>query len=540
MFITSRSSIATGSVSTTNVRDAYIFCPDIDHQSINFKGSIAAFTCVVALFALMPVTAAAQLADPPPTESIAVAATEAAATEAASTQGDSTAATATEAAATARAIRASATPLDRYVQRALDANPDLLVAKRALDLAKAEQSETARAYLPSLSLNARYTRAGGGRMIDFPIGDLLNPVYDALNDLTNSNDFDQVQNQSFPLLRSSEQESKLQLIQPVYNPAILPGIRARRALTDAADADLERVRADVTANVSRQYLDWLQATEAVTIYRAVLESLDEAVRVSNRLVDAGLATNDAVFRIEADRAQVEQDLANAEVMRDLAASAFNTTLARDPSEPIERMDLAQLGELIRPTDAAASAEDLAARALETRPAMQQLEAAVRAAGSYVQLQKGSYLPSVTLAADYGIQGSGYAFDSEARYRMASLVLQWTLFDGRRRSARVEQASAQQASYEAQRDGIRDKIELQVRQAVWQAQLAERNISVAQRRVRSAESAFRLTERRFGEGLATQLDLLDARTALTNAQVSLSITRFESLKHWVEVRRAASL
>src|SRR5579863_6852626 len=46
------------------------------------------------------------------------------------------------------------------------------VAQRlaALDQAKA-------LYLPSLDFSARYTRANGGRSIDFPVGDLLNPVY---------------------------------------------------------------------------------------------------------------------------------------------------------------------------------------------------------------------------------------------------------------------------------------------------------------------------------------------------------------------------
>jgi len=49
---------------------------------------------------------------------------------------------------------------------------DAGVAQRlaALDQARA-------LYLPSLDFSARYTRANGGRTIQFPVGDLLNPVY---------------------------------------------------------------------------------------------------------------------------------------------------------------------------------------------------------------------------------------------------------------------------------------------------------------------------------------------------------------------------
>ena len=39
-------------------------------------------------------------------------------------------------------------------------------------------------FLPDISMNARYTVARGGRIIEFPVGDLLNPVYITLNMLT--------------------------------------------------------------------------------------------------------------------------------------------------------------------------------------------------------------------------------------------------------------------------------------------------------------------------------------------------------------------
>ena len=40
------------------------------------------------------------------------------------------------------------------------------------------------AYLPSVSLEGRITRADGGRSIDVPIGAVVNPIYATLNQLT--------------------------------------------------------------------------------------------------------------------------------------------------------------------------------------------------------------------------------------------------------------------------------------------------------------------------------------------------------------------
>jgi outer membrane protein len=41
-------------------------------------------------------------------------------------------------------------------------------------------------FYPAVSLNARYTVSEGGRVIEFPVGDMLNPVYTTLNQLTAS------------------------------------------------------------------------------------------------------------------------------------------------------------------------------------------------------------------------------------------------------------------------------------------------------------------------------------------------------------------
>ena len=77
------------------------------------------------------------------------------------------------------------TPLTKataqLVAEALQANQGLL-AERAVVARRFAELDRARArYLPSLDFQARYTRADGGRTIEFPLGDLLNPVYAALD-----------------------------------------------------------------------------------------------------------------------------------------------------------------------------------------------------------------------------------------------------------------------------------------------------------------------------------------------------------------------
>ncbi len=73
------------------------------------------------------------------------------------------------------------TPLDDYLDQAMTNNPALAQASFEVE-AERQRLENLRArFYPSLALQARASVAEGGRTIDFPAGDLLNPVYTTLN-----------------------------------------------------------------------------------------------------------------------------------------------------------------------------------------------------------------------------------------------------------------------------------------------------------------------------------------------------------------------
>ena len=85
-------------------------------------------------------------------------------------------------------------------------------------------------FYPSVSLNARYTVSEGGRVIEFPVGDLMNPVYSTLNQLTSSNMFPMLENQEIKFLRPTEHETKIRLVQPVLNTDLYYNAKIKKEL----------------------------------------------------------------------------------------------------------------------------------------------------------------------------------------------------------------------------------------------------------------------------------------------------------------------
>ena len=80
--------------------------------------------------------------------------------------------------------------------------------------------------------------------------------------------------------------------------------------------------------------------------------------------------------------------------------------------------------------------------------------------------------------------------------------------------------------------------MEVESAARNARLALVTLSSARERVQEAEGAFRLVNRRQEEGLATPLEFLDARAALTRARLNQTITETEVLIRLAELEYAS--
>lgn len=444
------------------------------------------------------------------------------------------------AAAAAAASPASPGPpaaLVRYLAAAEASNLALRRETLDLDAARARLDAARARYQPRLDLVARYSQADGGRSIDIPVGDLLNPVYGTLNDLLGAPRFPTLANESIPLLRSREQETKLRLVQPLYRPEIARGVEAARAGVAGREAALQAFRRELRLEVERAYYRWLQARAAVAVLAGAQALVDEALRVNRSLAANGAATDDAVLRATAEVMAVRQQAAAAAADADLAQSWFNFLLNRTPDAPIDPPadpELADLAGAIRATaagapDAAGAREELAAAG-----------AAVRAATAAERAARAAARPSLSLAVESGLQGESYRLGSDNRFTQASLVAEWNLFDGRENRSRVREAAAARHQSEATRDETARQTELQARNARRRLAAALVSLDAADARRQAARGAFDVVAHREREGLVNQLGFTDARNALTTAELNYAVTRCALFIAYAEYDRALAL
>lgn len=431
-------------------------------------------------------------------------------------------------------------PVADLVNEAYRSNLALAGESLEVERAAARLAEVRSRFQPRLDLAARYSVADGGRTIDFPVGDLLNGAYATLNQFLATQGqparFPTLTNQSIPLLRDREQETKLRLTQPLYAPEISRSSAAARAGLAAREAQLAAYRRQLRAEVIEAFFRHAQADDAVAIYRSALELVTESLRVNRLLVTHGKATDDIVLRAEAELATVQQQLADATKDRDLARSYVNFLLNRPLATPLPIVDAAETARYTAALDAA----PLPTLATGGREELAALASARQAARATTEAAQSRRRPTLGLAVETGIQGETYRTGAGSNYALGSVVLEWNLFDGAERRQRVAQARLDERQSERALAETRLRLDLQLQQTSDEFATARVALAAATARRDSARASYRLVARREAEGAANQLTVLDARHTLTTAELNFAVTRARLAIAAAQLDRAAAL
>ncbi|MBN2345161.1 MAG: TolC family protein [Candidatus Aminicenantes bacterium] len=430
-------------------------------------------------------------------------------------------------------------PLDGYIRMGLKGNLALRQREFSLEKSLAALAEARSFFYPTLGVAARYSRAGGGRIIDFPVGDLLNPIHASLNELFHAQGMPSslptdLANERIPFLRPSEQETRLRLTQPIFVPGTVQQLKIRASLARAEAAALNAFKRKLVLEIKTAYFQYLKADCAADLLQQIRSLLEENRRISRSLLENGKATEDILLRAEAELAGVAQKTAQAEKDLAQARAYFNFLLNRpfDAAVAAEPLPTAHR--------APSSLQEISLRALAKRDEFAQIDHAIRASAHHVRLAASGRLPSLGAAIDYGFQGETYRFAGNDDYWMASLLLEWTLFDGGRSRAQRIQARLDKRKLESQRLELERTIRLQVQEEYRGLEAAELMLEATRQREKSSRGSFAIVAAKFRSGMAPQFEYMDAQTVFAEAAMAVIVARYDCLIQQARLEQAAAL
>lgn len=432
-------------------------------------------------------------------------------------------------------MQAQENVLNQYIKQGLSSNLNLIKEQIALNQQQAKVDEAYGNFLPKVSFQADYLLAAGGRDIAFPIGDIMNPVYGTLNQLTGENQFptnlENVQEQFLP---NNFHDTRLVITQPLFNSTIYFNHKAQEQLVSIQDAKIEAYKTELKGEIKQAYYNYLKTARVLAIYDSTEILLTELLRTNKKLVKYDKATEDVIYSVEYELQKLESDKANILQQQVLSKTYFNTLLNRELNAKIEEDKSINI-QSIQKLDA----NDLLNMALQNRAEIKQIERGILAGQIAEELEKRNNLPTLGLQVQAGFQGFGYTFEDQA-YATLGVGLQWNIFEGKQKQHRLQQSQLETKKLQQDLAIVKQQIGLQIREAWYGVQAAQQKLKAESAALTSAEKSFRIIQKRYEADKAILVEYLDAKTKMTNARIAVSVSEYDILIQQAKLERSLAL
>lgn len=331
---------------------------------------------------------------------------------------------------------------------------------------------------------------------------------------------------SFPgttnVFKNQEQpwSAQIEASQLVYSGGrVSAALRAAKLIDQIAALGFQRTVADTILNVRRTFYQILLNKAQVEVRESSVKLLDQQLRDAQSRFDVGAVPRFNVLRAEVELANAKPPLIRAQNDLRISKETLVKLLAIDSKN--QRNDFTPVtfeGRLAYEHRAWELATALQ-QALDHRPELLQAERQIGIAKANVKVAAAGYKPEASLFADYGWRNSAFADEIDTRRDgwTVGARLDWAIFDGMLTRGRVTQARALLQEANLDYADTRRQVELEVRQAYSDYLQTLELIEAQKKTVEEAEESLRLAEARFRAGTGTQLDVLSAQTALTDAR-----------------------
>ena len=420
--------------------------------------------------------------------------------------------------------------LQEAVRRAVEHGEEVRLARATVELARGQVTAARADALPQVRTQLSYQRtfaspfqgAGSGPTYAPFSPDTTAPIDQRLRYLENEypNMLGRGLGDLFaatPFGRKNAWTGGVTVSQLLYQgPKVGAGLRGARAYVEAAGATLEETRQDIAFRARRAYLHALYAERLVAITEAGRRLAEEQLRRVELNQRVGSAAEYDLLRARVEVANQDPLVIGARNDRDIAFLELRWLVNVPPEVPIE-LDPGPL----TATDTLIEVDFVQLDAIAAgRSSIQAAEASVEVRRQAVRYYRGDYWPALRFNLYLGAQAYPNGFtpvgERWTRDWNAAFTLSWPLFEGFRTRAQVQQAQAEFDRAQLLLAQVREQVTLEVLRARSELARARALLEARRQTVVQAGQAHRLATVRYANGIATTLEVSDARLAMQQA------------------------
>lgn len=337
----------------------------------------------------------------------------------------------------------------------------------------------------------------------------------------------------------------LSLVQPIYTGGkIRTGNKLANIGKEAAADRYRMTRMDVLLEADNAYWTYIAVGRKVKMLETYQTQMDTLHRQTEVALNAGMATENDLLRIEAKRAEISYQLQKVQNGADLCRMSLCQIVGADFDTDIEAVD----------TTLIVSEPDNFVSEISSRPEVKLLEKQVAAGKEQIKMARAEMLPTVGFTASYiyygnvklnGVteyNGTMIPYSQELRdgIGLAMLSVKIPIFHWGENLKKVRKAKLElhNAELDLQKNSRLLSIELQ--QAIRNVQDGYRLIQTAEKGLMQAEENLRVMRNRYAASMAPLTDLLDAQSQWQQAESNMIEAQTQYKIYETEYLKAAGI
>jgi len=410
--------------------------------------------------------------------------------------------------------------INRFIELVKKNNKDILIAAKDLEIAETQDAMARSSAYPQISASAGYNRNLKEAYMYVDFGDLFGGNGGP---------------SKFKINYNNEFNAQAILTQQIFNFSVFKAIKAAKEYEKLSDYVYDATLKGVINGSKKAFYQTLLLKEIWMVNKESEKNAYENYLDLKKKYDVGIISEFQFLQAEVRWQNYIPELTKSERNYLLALNSLKTLAGLKYDEEFEIVGQLEVKPerpvLVEMSDVLINRSDYNAMVWEKK-----------LRESNVDVEWAGHLPSLSgsFVYQYSALSGEFKFERENNYLIAGLKLQIPIFSGGMTSALVQKAQIEVDQTALKISKFENEIFIEIKNLELKLTEAEKRIESAESTFKTANKAFSIAEITFENGLATQLELKDARLGYDQAKLNYYAAVYEYLEAYFDWELASGI
>ncbi len=301
--------------------------------------------------------------------------------------------------------------------------------------------------------------------------------------------------------------------QSIYQPGLYSNIRLAKVQEEMSTFSRADTENRIRSAVETTYFQILTSDTLIGVYRENIQLAGEQIRKMRVMVDLGLKRQSDLLKSEVQKGTFESQLIQEHQNLDGLKRELNLLMGRSPDTPLflKTLDISM--------NQVPDFKTARSMLFDRNPSLKSAEKQLVSDKLSLKIAREAYLPSAS--ASYSYSRNKSAFESSfVESDQIGVQLSLGLFDGFYKHHNVQKQKIQLASSQLELETKQREMEQTLSGYYTAFETQKRLLEIYTKNLESARKDLEIVSEQYAAGMASILDLMDARVSLIESQTNL--------------------